>query len=747
MDYGGYPVFQWKLREQHEQHEQQRRRQRKQEKSLQSSTSSSSSLSVLPCGVMKTTNGVWLTEPCGRTSKTSSSAPGVEYYSNPYYPRELLPRRLIQNEEALAEKEEEEFDDKEEAVAEAATTEEEEEEERWMATTTTTTKTSQLDYPFWLGLTTNNGRRRNWFTCLALVFFLPTTFYLGFTVGRAVPMGIGVGVGGTSTTHETDPIGMAVSNNDDDDDGYDYDEEQTSMVWQDDDEHVDDQNLIAPSPVSSNTLAPTSAPPTPLPSLSPLPMLPAPTSAPTIPLTPPPVSPPVPWSSTHRLQAGPLVGHTTHRSTTIWAFRGGGKESQKQQHEGEMQLMYRTFSVNGVVIATTFVPMKPNPQANGAAVVKLDGLTPSTAYEYEIRINNEVVAEGRFRTAPPPNQPTKFHYLLASCMDVKGSKGYAEQPVWEVALGKKRQQQQQQQELDFALLAGDTVYLTEQDWNNHTGEVLYDRVWFRNTQQRREPHFAKLIRSVPTYATWDDHDYGHNDADHRQPGKETSLRAFQHLWPNPSSGTPGVPGMFFSYHWGNVQILVMDNRWYRDRNKGTQFGAAQKEWLFQQLISSQAVFKIIVTGSDVMERKFSADVDDIGKVVTEHGISGVLFNAGDIHRNEFKAFENDYWPYKVTQITSSGIAREWRRPFAIVSVDTTAATAGATNDEPTITAYFYGADSESRLHNTTWSNDPTLVCSDIQGTDRFLEHRCTETIRLSDLTATSAPTANPFSKN
>ena len=85
-----------------------------------------------------------------------------------------------------------------------------------------------------------------------------------------------------------------------------------------------------------------------------------------------------------------------------------------------MQLMYRTFSVNGVVIATTFVPMKPNPQANGAAVVKLDGLTPSTAYEYEIRINNEVVAEGRFRTAPPPNQPTPIQtYDNILSLDIK----------------------------------------------------------------------------------------------------------------------------------------------------------------------------------------------------------------------------------------------------------------------------------------------------------------------------------------
>jgi hypothetical protein len=41
-----------------------------------------------------------------------------------------------------------------------------------------------------------------------------------------------------------------------------------------------------------------------------------------------------------------------------------------------------------------------------------------------------------------------------------------------------------------------------------------------------------------------------------------------------------------------------------------------------------------VTGSNMMERGMAEDVEKIGAVVTQHKISGVLFNAGDIHRNE-----------------------------------------------------------------------------------------------------------------
>lgn len=169
----------------------------------------------------------------------------------------------------------------------------------------------------------------------------------------------------------------------------------------------------------------------------------------------------------------------------------------------------------------------------------------------------------------------------------------------------------------------------------------------------------------------------------------------------------------------------MDNRWYRNSKTGTQFGAAQKEWLYAELKASQAPFKVIVNGCDIMEVNFEVDLADIGKFVTANRISGVIFNAGDIHRNEFKTQENKFWPYKVTQITSSGIAREWRRPFAMIKVDTTL-------PDPQIIAHFYGAETTSL--DTTWSNDPNLRCSDIVGSNHYKEHVCTETIRLSDLT-------------
>lgn len=409
------------------------------------------------------------------------------------------------------------------------------------------------------------------------------------------------------------------------------------------------------------------------------------------------------WSSSESLRSGPMVGHTTHQSVQIWALQGQGKA---------VELVYRPRGQGSGLS----INMPPNAD-QGAALLELSDLEPNTRYEYQIRIAGARVGEGNFKTAPTPNQPAAFQFMLASCMDIKRSQ-FKNQPVWSRIF---------EEGPDFAMLNGDTVYLNDQDWTSDGSRtILLDRVWARNLEQRDESHFKRFISNVPMYATWDDHEFGANNSDRRQSGKYNSLRAFTNIWALPSAGTPTTEGVFYSYYWGDVHFIVCDNRWYRDGSTGTQYGEAQLEWIYDQLKNSRAPFKIIVSGGDLMERGFSEDVDEIGKVVTANRISGVLFCAGDIHRNEFKARDNGNWPYKITQITSSAIAREWRRPWAMIRVDTTL-------PDPEIRAHFFGA--ENTDQDTTWGNDPEQPCSSIVGTDRYLEHRCTEVIKLSQLTA------------
>jgi len=244
---------------------------------------------------------------------------------------------------------------------------------------------------------------------------------------------------------------------------------------------------------------------------------------------------------------------------------------------------------------------------------------------------------------------------------------------------------------------------------------------------------------------------GTNKCNKNQKGKLNSLKAWESLWANPgygiidSDGTAncdgdgegdGDDGVFYSFYWGDVHFIVTDDHWYRDPDTKNRLGTIQTEWVAQELINSSGTFKVIVIGSDIMQRNWSSDLHNIGKVVRENSINGVIFHAGDIHRNEYKRKRHGkhVFPYPVTQITSSGIAKVWRRPFVHIKVDTTI-------DDPSMTAYFYGATSKTYNDNDpdlTWKNDPNLKCGNVPSrfTDdetRDKEHTCTEMIRLSDL--------------
>jgi hypothetical protein len=86
----------------------------------------------------------------------------------------------------------------------------------------------------------------------------------------------------------------------------------------------------------------------------------------------------------------------------------------------------------------------------------------------------------------------------------------------------------------------------------------------------------------------------------------------------------------------------------------------------------------------------------IAEFIRRSGATGVLFHAGDIHRNEFKQQDHGAG-YPITQITSSGIARSPKRPWAMIDIDTTL-------DDPTITARFFVEEKLDRTHQIRLSD-------------------------------------------
>jgi alkaline phosphatase D len=369
------------------------------------------------------------------------------------------------------------------------------------------------------------------------------------------------------------------------------------------------------------------------------------------------------------VESGPMVGHTTDTTASIWAYdpeadtitvelwRAGPNPQPRRRFEVEPAEARRR------VFRHTFT-----------------GLEPDTAYLYRLRVEGRDPAVGSFTTAPVPGESTAFRYVVTSCMNPRQ---WPVQPAWDLV---------RRQRPAFHLLVGDNVYADSTD---------YDVLWQHHLEQRAIPNFAQVLAHVPSYATWDDHDFGPNDAHAQTPGKHHSLAAFKDLWANPGYGLPNLPGVFFHFRWADVDYFVLDNRYYRTDEHAqvpdkTQFGAAQLQWLERGLKTSDATFKFVVTGYDVMGARYPDEIKTIARIIRRSGATGVLFHAGDIHRNQFKQQDHGAG-YPITQITSSGIARNPKRPWAMIDVDTTL-------DDPAITARFFVEEKLDQTHTIRLSD-------------------------------------------
>jgi alkaline phosphatase D len=200
---------------------------------------------------------------------------------------------------------------------------------------------------------------------------------------------------------------------------------------------------------------------------------------------------------------------------------------------------------------------------------------------------------------------------------------------------------------------------------------------------RRVPELAGLLRHVPTYAIWDDHDYGGNDADGTLRGKHRSLGVFRQLFANPSYGLLDVPGVFSRFSWGDVDVFLLDVRFHRSPNRSADgpekrvLGEAQFRWLEEGLAASKATFKLVASGSAIEAaepdswRDFPTERARLFRILAERRVGGVVFLTGDLHRCLVQMHPPERTgTYAVPEVVSSGIANSKHLGFAVLDVAT-----------------------------------------------------------------------------
>ncbi|MFN7237335.1 MAG: alkaline phosphatase D family protein [Brevundimonas sp.] len=260
------------------------------------------------------------------------------------------------------------------------------------------------------------------------------------------------------------------------------------------------------------------------------------------------------------------------------------------------------------------------------------------------------------------------------------------QPIWDAVLAA---------EPNLFIFLGDNVYLDTRD-----PEVMRRKY----AELAAQPGFRRLRESVPILATWDDHDYGENDAGAVYPMKEESRRQFLDFFGEPADSPRWTrDGIYTSLVFGpvgcRVQILLPDLRWNRTRLvplelggqdydawvearaeagqstpgpymrnpelTATQLGETQWRWLEEQL-AAPAEVRLLASSLQVVADfagwegwiNFAHDHQRLIAAIRDRRANGLVCLSGDTHYGEVSRLDVNT-PYPLWDITSSGLTETW----------------------------------------------------------------------------------------
>ena len=262
---------------------------------------------------------------------------------------------------------------------------------------------------------------------------------------------------------------------------------------------------------------------------------------------------------------------------------------------------------------------KVRDDADSTALIPLDGLEPKSTYYYR------AVVEGRkpgpiagFVTAPPSDDPAKVRF----CFSGDSRESYKPFTIMDAVRAQRP---------DFFLHLGDTIYA-----DRGGSARRLEEFWAKYRANRDDAATQRCFLETSWYVVWDDHEVEDN-FEPDNPLAPIGRRAFLDYWPiRRNSQEP--ERIYRSFRWGRAcELFLLDTRQYRDRERGTMLGAAQKRWLFDGLLSSSALFKFVATsvalyggGSDRWDG-YPKERAELLRFIAANNIRGVVFLSADMH--------------------------------------------------------------------------------------------------------------------
>jgi alkaline phosphatase D len=286
--------------------------------------------------------------------------------------------------------------------------------------------------------------------------------------------------------------------------------------------------------------------------------------------------------------------------------------------------------------------------------------------------------DGVIRAIPMPSAPLDPARPLSRIVFASCAQQNEDQSMWDRIAAARG---------DLVLYIGDNVYGDVR--SNDAALPELKAAYMRLAQSQP---FARVRAAAPMLTTWDDHDYGLNDAGGEYRFKEQSEALFEHVWDvkDERASRPGVYGSWILGDEGRrVQIIMLDTRFFRSPLKPTDefggrgkerylpdpdpaktmLGGAQWAWLEAEL-KKPADLRLLVSSVQVMSeghgweawRMLPAEREQLYDVIERSGAKDVMVLSGDRHSAAFYE-RRDVVGYPLFEATSSSVnlpAAKWR---------------------------------------------------------------------------------------
>jgi len=263
----------------------------------------------------------------------------------------------------------------------------------------------------------------------------------------------------------------------------------------------------------------------------------------------------------------------------------------------------------------------------------------------------------------------------------------------QIAIGSCRSQEHAAPILDVLLARDPDLFL-------YIGDNVYGDVWSLSSDMdelfraygelSEQPDFQRLASRVPIMATWDDHDFGMNDAGGSYYGKFGSEAIFETYWGMEDHPIAERDGIYYSQTFGppgqSVQIIMLDTRFFRteltrspNRNAPgmeryipsdavgqDMLGAEQWQWL-AEVLKTPADLRLLVSSVQVLAdahgweawKQLPKSQQKLYETIERSGADGVILVSGDRHLSALYKQEG-LTDYPLYELTASSLNRSVR---------------------------------------------------------------------------------------